>query len=111
MKPYVIRQHDLLEPLTVTAYYDNNTPVDLSSGVSSLIFRCTTERGEHLFDRPAILLAPNRMRYIPESGDTAVAGKRRGVFIVTFTDGSKPLTFPTRGYIPMIVEEQLASAE
>lgn len=109
MKPFVIRQYDLLEPLTVTAYYEDNTPVDLSSGVESLRFRMSTKSGVFVLEGDAILVAPNRMRYAWASGDTAVAGEYIGVFIAVFTSGSKPLTFPTRGGIPIIIAEQLPS--
>lgn len=107
MKPFVIRQYDLLEPLTVTVSYANNQAVDLSVGVDSIVFRMMTDREVFVLERAATLVAPNRLRWSPIAGDTDVFGKFSGVFIVTFTDGARSLTFPTRGAIPIIIEEQL----
>lgn len=101
-----LKRNDLLPPIVGTLRNANGTAVDLT-GSSVRMLMCNS-RGLLKVNAPATVTTPASgvVRYDWIAGDTNTAGLFRGELEVTFPSG-KIETFPNRGYITLVIEEDV----
>jgi hypothetical protein len=107
MSAFPLKQHDTL-PALEAVLSDDDGPIDLSgASVQFVLSRVGCGGREPVFKKPATLAdaAAGKVRYLWENSDTADAGSFAGEFEVS--QGGKTQTFPSVGYIPIIINPDL----
>lgn len=117
-EPFVIKRNDLLEPIEMRAVDEDGNAVDLNAeDVVSMKFIMTRDgaaaptisNGEITIVQEGTGGGATNLgvcQYEWQSGDTDKDGRYWAEVEITFT-GSKPKTFPTKGYIPIVIEPDL----
>lgn len=105
-----IKQGDRQPSLYHTALDDltyERVQLQGASGVT-FKFRKKTASPSAAVSRAAVIVTAEtgELRYDWGAGDTDVAGEYYGEFEVTYPSGG-PRTFPTKGYIPFVIEKDL----
>jgi hypothetical protein len=107
---YIIKQGDTNPTFSDTLTYSDGTAVDLTSASVKFVMRgqpatVATTNATATIGSPA---TSGKVSYQPVATDTATPGRYMGNWVVTFTGGSI-MTFPTDGYLSIIVEENLTT--
>lgn len=103
--PFAIKRHDTLPYIEATLLTDAG-PFDLTDATVSLVVRMENAPAVK-FKKPAVVVDPveGKVRYEWEASDTDTEGLFNAEFEVTV--GGKVWTFPTPGYIPVLVHPDL----
>lgn len=108
---FVIKKGDTRPLLTATFTYSDGTTANLVGATVRFVLRAQTATAPSINALAVItnVTAPASVSYTFTAADTAVAGRYMGEWHVTFADAST-LTFPTDGYLEVVVEEDLVTA-
>lgn len=120
MQSFVLKANDS-RPDLVATLEDASGPVNLTG--ASVQFRLastvavtdgcsgdtTYTKSSVLWSKPATIdnAATGAVRFAWSATDTAVTGYYLGEFVATFSGGAKQ-SFPTTGYIPVVINESLS---
>lgn len=93
-----LKRGDTRTAIRATLLEPSGSPANLTG--ASVRFLMADLRGQVRIDRAAEVLDATGgvVRFVPEPGDTDVAGTYRAEFEVTFSDGRKE-SYPNTGYI------------
>lgn len=108
MPDFTIGQNDLLPSIEATLVDENSAPVSLSS--ATLKFHMGISGQALKVNASATIVDPalGTVRYDWTDGDTDTAGTYEAEWEVTYTAGTKPLTFPnTTAKLSILITEEL----
>ena len=111
MADFTIKKGSTRPTLVITLTYSDGTTVDLTGGTAKFVMRSMTSTTAYINAAVAItsVTAPCTVQYTFTATDTLYAGSYQGEIVATFADSSI-LTFPTDGYIDLVVEEDTVTA-
>lgn len=102
---HVMKRHDR-EPSISRRLLQGGAPIDLTGCTVKFIMKSAT--GDVKVEAAAVIVAATTgdVRYDWTSADTDTAGKFRAEWEI-IKPSTKPLTVPSKGYIPIIIEPDL----
>lgn len=119
MQSFVIKANDS-KPDLVATLEDASGAVDLTGATVQFRLASTTavtsDCGDTQYKKNAVLWTKSGLvtnatqgavKFVWSAADTATPGFYLGEFVATFTGGAKQ-SFPTSGYIPVIINESLS---
>lgn len=119
MQSFVIKANDS-RPDLVATLEDASGPVDLTGATVQFRLASTVETtdtcGDVTYSKNAVLWTKSgtvtnatagAVKFSWAAADTATPGYYLGEFVATFSGGSKQ-SFPTSGYIPVVIRESLS---
>jgi hypothetical protein len=105
---FLMKQGDLLPLLAYALVMPDGTPADLD-GADVFFNMARASDGVTVLARAPVTVpdpASNEVVYEWQPADTEDAGRFNAEFEVVFANG-RPLTFPARGYIPIVISPDL----
>lgn len=105
---FTIKQGDLEPPLAVVLRDGEGNPVDLSLALAVRVI--IERRNETLVDGPAVIADqtgnPGLVSRPWQTGETNTSGTYQAEFEVMWP-GNRPQTFPTKGYVQIVIGKDL----